>query len=446
MLTLLLVSLVPTIPLVVLVPPALVLSVWIASNLATRGLFFLILARTLSDSTALPDSISSALNIALAALAVAVLVLQMLFRQARMGKIALWIVCGITVFSLVGIVRFGLNSELLGDSLRIVSIVSIGALAMSAAIAHGSRKVMNLLLAASVPAAILSVAGWISHSPYLYSSSTGRAFGTFPHPVAAAAFFSILALVALFAFFEYRTRWSLPLLGLFSLAVLGTASLGGLVTLAVGVAVLLLLLPSGTKSKWTAIWVLLLGGGVLLAVAGQSLLERISVLSDTSLLADLDGTGATNSTTWRFRNWLALLDYWHERPFFGWGFGSTSTIIRPLGELPHSGPIRLLVETGALGFALFATLFVVVVAISIRQRVSLSGTSGAFRLALLLAVFANALTSNTLGYIPMLIAVGVAWAAGGPDIRAIEREVPVNVNGERKIRQSLSGARIDASR
>jgi O-antigen ligase len=411
---LLVVALVPTFPFVALLPVLLLAGIWVASNLLTRGLFVLILARTLSDSAAVPEAFGALLNTAIAGFALLMLIAQLLAGEARLGKFALWVIGGVLAFSFVGIFSFGINGDLLGDSLRIISIVSVGSLSVAAATTRGPKVLMGILLGASVPSALLAVVGWASHSPLLYSSATGRAFGTFPHPVAAAGYFSVLALVALYAYFEYRNRWSGPLLILFCVAVLGTASLGGLATLAAGTLALLLLLPNGTRAKWTAIWALVAGGGVLLAVAGQSLLERISVLRGTSLLAELDGTGATNSTTWRFRNWLALLDYWQERPFFGWGFGTTSTIIQPLGELPHSGPVRLLVETGTIGFLTFLGIFLAAMVVAIRQLFRSSGSSGAFRIALLIAAFTNALTSNTLGYIPMLMSIGVAWAVGKP--------------------------------
>jgi O-antigen ligase len=378
------------------------------------GTFLLILLRTLSDSAVFSASLSSVLNIGIAGLAVLMVIVQMLgpSRHIRLGRFSILLLVGLFVFTVVGISSFGPNGDMLSDSLRLISVVSIVALATMVVRRYSSKLLCLLLLWASVPAALLTVFGFITHNALFYSSSTGRAFGSFPHPVAAAGYFSILAIVALFALLQYRQRISLVLFGVFALAALGTSSLGGLVTLAVGIGVLLILLGARTRGRNAVVVGVALIATVGLVVAGQSVVERIVGLTDTDLFAEVGQSGATNSTTWRFRNWLALLQFWQERPVLGWGYGATTTQIRPLGELPHSGPVKLLVETGTIGFAAAIIAVIGLVIVAMRKLRTADRNLAALQLAVLSAAMTNSLTSNTLTYIPMLIAIGVAWAVG----------------------------------
>lgn len=378
------------------------------------GLFLLILFRTLSDSALLPANASSLINVGIAGLALTMVLIQLTNKngQTKPSAWAYGTLAGLFIFTLVGVASYGPQAEMLGDSLRLVSVIAITALAGIAVKRHSAERVGELHLWASAPAALLTAFGFVTHNSLFFSATTGRAFGTFAHPVAAAGYFSIVAIVSLFMLLEYRKRASLILFALFALAAVGTSSLGGLLTLAVGMGVLLLLMSRKTPGRTTVIVGVLSLGTLALVLVGQTVIDRIAGLSDTDLFAEVGQAGATNSTTWRFRNWLALLQYWQERPILGWGYGATTSHIRPLGELPHSGPVKLLVETGTVGFAL-AVIAIVILAVGATKRLrSSERNSAALQLAVLAAAVTNSLSSNTLTYIPMLIAIGVAWTVG----------------------------------
>jgi O-antigen ligase len=59
---------------------------------------------------------------------------------------------------------------------------------------------------------------------------------------------------------------------------------------------------------------------------------------------------------WRFYFWTHLLDSWKEQPWFGYGAGSSIVFGKELMGVwtsPHNGYLRVLYETGFVGFMAF---------------------------------------------------------------------------------------------
>ena len=95
-------------------------------------------------------------------------------------------------------------------------------------------------------------------------------------------------------------------------------------------------------------------GAVALPVLGRDILSRmqaIEIFLDSSDLMD-----RSNSMGWRFYFWSNLIDEWQQRPWFGYGTGSSVVFGKELMGVwtsPHNGYLRVLYETGIVGFAAF---------------------------------------------------------------------------------------------
>src|SRR5690606_21127993 len=206
-----------------------------------------------------------------------------------------------------------------------------------------------VVVAALIPA-ILVVNEAVTHWQEMVGGGL-RPRGTMSHPNAAAILFGIAAPVAVWKFTHdgggKRYLWAA---GFFVFAVLLTRSLGGLAQTTVGLLALGALQQGGSR---------LFRVGVFVAVAAIAYvfiadplgISRVSELESTTLQIQ-QGAQDNNSFEWRLVNWSLFLDKWQESRLLGFGLGTTDEIIAPLGHLPHSDPIRFLVETGLLGMGL----------------------------------------------------------------------------------------------
>jgi O-antigen ligase len=298
--------------------------------------------RTLSDSALLPTSASTAVNVLLLGSAVLVLVLRKFREPGEIGTTALVLLLMVTIGSAIGMLNYGPAASILGELLRAFGVIAIALLARRVARETPALPFARGLLAVSVPALGAVVAGGALKLPYFYSVATGRAFGTFSHPLGAAGFMTLIALLSLFVLRQRRSalpRWTL------SLAMVGTLftiSLSGLMATATALAVYIWVYRFRVRLTW------MIGVGIGAAVAflltptGQLFLARLTTLRAPTLAQATSATNA-DSLEWRFRNWYQLLREWGRAPLFGHGWGTTYDLIQPLGKAPHSGPVRLLV-------------------------------------------------------------------------------------------------------
>ncbi len=259
-----------------------------------------------------------------------------------------------------------------------------------------ARVEAGLVLAVGgIPGAL--VAGWAFTRPALVEDGAGRAAR-----VADAPLFATLALVGLAV--ALLAAWLLPLAGLahrrarglthLLVALAGTAAVVGLLALTVSV---------GNPVRW----------------AGQQV-SGGECANDPSRLATLC---ANNRLAW----WGDALDLAGERPVVGSGAG-TFAIARlavrddatPVRE-PHSVPLQLLTDLGAIGLAL-AALIAGAVAVAARRAIRTAASQDR-RLVVALATIplvwaTHALVDYDLDFIavtaPALVAAGALIATGRP--------------------------------
>jgi O-antigen ligase len=94
-----------------------------------------------------------------------------------------------------------------------------------------------------------------------------------------------------------------------------------------------------------------------------------------------------------------LIGEWRNKPILGHGSGATTDIVAPGGKTPHSDVIRLLVETGVVGLAVFGSALVVLFLSLFRvaRAGPPIGSYGTVVLAIVVGAATHALAENIWG-------------------------------------------------
>jgi len=402
-------------PLVLLALPAIAFLLFVFDRRPIDGFLLIFAARTLSDSALLPDALGTLVNVAVLGAVVLMLILRKFAEPLRYGGTVLLLALVVTLGTAIGLVEYGLEPSILGEALRAFGVIAIALLAGRVAREVSAVTFARGILLASIPALLAVAVGGVLKVPFFYSTSTGRAFGTFSHPLGAAGFLTLVALVSLFMLRQRPSALPRITLGLAVLGTLFTLSLTGLLSTAAALVVYAFAYRVRIRLSW------LLGGALATVVAlgftttGQVLVARLTTLQAPTL-AQATSSSDTNSFEWRLRNWYRLVQIWGDDPFFGQGWGTTYDLIQPLGKTPHSAPVRLLVEVGIVGLVAAAWLVWRAWSSALRQLTSAGDRAtrelAGLRLAALTAVVTNSLAANTMSYIPMLLLFVTVWMLG----------------------------------
>jgi O-antigen ligase len=357
----------------------------------------LVLLRALSDVGAsstgslLPSSLISA---ALAGVAV---VLAVIPYSARVGtRTQLWMIVlifGIGFSVLIGAIHFGIDTSLISEALRLVSLIAVLIVAIKVGSSHPQLVPALVSAAVTVPALIL-IAGFAVRLPAMINGS-GRAVGTFSHANSAAAYLSVGAIVMLGIWWFSRSHIAAvsglcALIGLFL-----TQSLGGIIGFATA-ATVIVVISSGLSAARKVTYLIIAAALSLFLFTVSGVAERLDEFDTGGLTTALYSGVSDDSLGWRLVNWSKLLDVWAEQPFFGFGVGTTSSFVQPLGAPPHSLPVQLLVEVGVVG-VLVLTLLVFAVVRRLNQYRS-KGHWASIVLGLIVFSIVNGSESNLLGY------------------------------------------------
>lgn len=294
-----------------------------------------------------------------------------LLRAVRSGhsgalRVSIVVVLALTAWCGVGIAEFGLEPSLTRELLRTASIVGVAYLA--ATTSHPDRfdrLIPIVLLAAVLPAAVAIVQLFIQDLPLPSAGSTSalttvadaRPSGTLAHANAAAVLFAICVSLAIWRLrtphFSYRY---LAAAALFTLALLSTQSIGGLLQLIVTLLAYAALRPQRASSRTAAAAV---AATVLLVAFALSPLgaDRLSGLATTQSFSAASTGVVTNSADWRFLNWSRYLEAWQTKPLLGHGLGAAVEQVTPLDNIPHNDSVRILIEGGIIGFLVAALAY-----------------------------------------------------------------------------------------
>jgi len=427
-------------PLALVAVPAIVVLAFILGARPLHGFLLIFAARTLSDSTLLPETIGTIVNVAVLGSVVFMLVMRRSSEPVRYGVTVLVLLLMVSLSTALAVLNYGLEPSILGEALRAFGVIAMALLAGRVAREVPAVPFARGIVGASIPALLAVVVGGVFQVPFFYSVDTGRAFGTFSHPLGAAGFLTLVALLSLFVLRQRPSALPRFTLLLAVLGILFTISLSGLVSTVVALVLYVVVYRVRIRVSWVVGGTLVTALALGLTTTGRALVARVTDLQGSEL--DQAATGSdTNSWEWRLRNWYRLVQIWRDEPVFGHGWGTTFDLLQPLGKTPHSGPVRLLVEIGFVGIVVAAWLawrswsgaLALLSSAEDRPSRELAG----LRLVALTAVLANSLAANTMGYIPMLLLFVSIWMLG--ECRQIDDPAAVAPGGR------VAGHRVRAA-
>jgi O-antigen ligase len=312
-------------------------------------------------------------------------------RAGRGAAAAAFLGLLLILWFIVGYTNFGLVAPLERELIRQLSIVAVGVLAANTARFHPRTRLVDVIVATTAVEAVVAVYQFLTGQGF---EGTNRAWGTLSHPSTAAALFTVGLALALFQYFEGRRRRYLLVALLLAVALLATRSLGGLAQAPVTLVAYGVFAGRLNRRVRTAA---LLGVAVLLLFVFTGFGSgRIQELSRTTSLSQASHGHTTNALDWRYYQWTLLLKDWKDKPVLGWGLGTTDSYITPQDNIPHNDFLRLLVETGVIGFIVFGTGWFVLVR-TLRQRMRIPGPARslqAITLAVVVGLTVNSIVNN----------------------------------------------------
>jgi O-antigen ligase len=288
----------------------------------------------------------------------------------------------------VGYTNFGLVAPLERELIRQLSIVAVAVLAANTVRTYPGTRVIAIIVATASLEAVIAVYQLATGQGFEH---TNRVWGTLSHPSTASALFSVGLALALFQYYEGRRRPYLVAAILLTVGILGTRSLGGIAQAPVTLVAYGVFAGRLTRRARTTA---LLGVAVLLVFVFTGFGSgRIQELGRTTSLSQASHGITTNALDWRYYQWSLLLKDWRAKPAFGWGLGTTDSYITPQQNIPHNDFLRLLVETGVVGFIVFGIGWFALVR-TLYRRMRIPGPAQSLQ-AITLAVVAG-LTINSL--------------------------------------------------
>lgn len=402
-------------------------------------LFFgiILLVRNLSDRVTISAGGSANIGALIGALAITAGGLRVVGRRQPKGLgFALTLMLLLSAWTVVGYVNFGFDGTITREFLRVTSIITLGLVAsVSVRRFTELERFAGLVVLVTMVPAVVGLIQWArSHS------LSERLAGTFAHSNSAAAAIGVALGLSLWKLLELRTRkyaWAATIL---AVALLGTRSLGGLAEMMVMMLVYSILARKGGNRRpmIASIVAIVLIAIFSLSPIGQSRVDEVKTTQSFSAAAAGD---QTNSLDWRFGNWAKLLHVWKSHPFFGFGAGATTSLVQPDHNIPHSDVLRLLVETGVFGFAIFASLYVMFL-VALYRKAREPGEVGRFAgvlFAIVLGLNTHALVNNitleTSTTYMLAVLVGGLWGLSGDAQPAREdgskgESVPLPVRAE----------------
>jgi O-antigen ligase len=304
---------------------------------------------------------------------------------------ALMLLVLLSFWTVIGYENFGsADGSITREFIRSASIIVL-ALVASVSVRRFEdvdRIVAPVVFAAAVPATI-AIVQWVSSGHV-----TTRTSGTLAHPNAAAGLFGVALAAALWKLLERRSAPYVVAAVILAIGILATRSLGGLAQILVTLLVYSIATrQGGARTAVAAAAGVVIVGVFVLTPIGK---DRVAEVETTRSFSAAAQGYQTNSLDWRFGNWAKLIEAWRQRPLLGYGSGTTETLVVPGQNIPHSDVIRLIVETGVIGFVIFGAAFVaLLVALYRRARAHWEGASfGAAVLAIVCGLAVHGLVNN----------------------------------------------------
>lgn len=240
---------------------------------------------------------------------------------------------------------------------RLLSFLPLFVILLQISIRGREKQILSaLFLSLAVPA--LAGIYQIAFHQGMLVQNAHRIQSTFAHPNPFSFY-----LVTMIALAYWKCRWSenrIPWVLLLLLALgllMATFSFTGAGML----GVLILILAMGENRKLRIAILGLLVVFIVLFAATPTGQQRIRTITQWDNLDEIERTHKeTSSMVWRLLNWRFLYRTWKHSPWVGYGLDS-SPVVNPNrvlngtgpGQEPHNDYMRFLIDTGAIGVALF---------------------------------------------------------------------------------------------
>lgn len=231
------------------------------------------------------------------------------------------------------------------ETLRVATAFMMYAVVRRVLLEHPER------LEAVVAAILASAAAPCAVALYQLATNSGpeidgfrRVAGTAVHPNTLAMYLVVIVLVATALLVVPRSRavpGLLLALGVASPILVATLMRGALLAATVGVVVI------AVMTRHLLLLAYLVAAAAM-ALSFSTVGERFGDLDEP-----VRPSGATgNSLEWRLQYWEQTIPLVRESPMTGLGLGAVEAAAEE-GKAPHSDPVRILVETGALGLVMY---------------------------------------------------------------------------------------------
>ncbi|UZN04297.1 O-antigen ligase family protein [Cellulomonas sp. S1-8] len=305
------------------------------------------------------------------------------------------------------------------EGLRLLSVVAVAAVVLADRARPTRTRAARVVQVAGIVPALVAVQQAVTGSGTTIGT-TMRASGTLSQANPAAFFFTLCAIASLVLAFEgTRRRLDLAAVVGFSVAVVTTGSITGLMSLVLGL-VLCTVLMRGLLSRATGVLLLSLGVLVLGALASPVGRGRLAEFT-AAPSAEAEG----NSLLWRYEAWGKIIDAWQTSPVTGLGLGATMPGGVLVTNIPHNEYLWLLAEMGVLGLGLLVLVVLATVGLVLRfVRQGAARENAALVVTLVAATALNASADNTLHFTPSLYALtlllATAWRCASVE-RAVAR-------------------------
>lgn len=318
------------------------------------------------------------------------------------------------------------------EGIRSVTVVFVFLGAMNLKNAISTDRLLTFFQLVSIIPAIYAVIQFATNTGMKVGTDI-RASGTIAHPNSAALLFGMALLATIVKLSQANSKaLNGAAIILFGCGVVSTASIGGLVSTLSMVAAYALTVP-GVPARLRLFLVgapAMLAWGFLTSSVGG---ERIAQLEGHSA----SGSSA-NSLEWRLSAWSRVLEVWSIEPFFGQGYGATTSRLVGVENIPHNEYVRLLTEIGLVGIAVVAIgVSLILVRMWRLRAVPGYGYLGAFTISIVVGLLVNSMGANTLLYsVPTYLAM-LALGTGCALLRQYEKSRQVGVIATRAQRIPL---------
>ncbi len=213
-------------------------------------------------------------------------------------------------------------------------------------------QVINAMYASSAIPIVYGFYQWITGTGNDVTEGYNRVNSSFFHPAHFSMYLTFLFCLAYAEFLDPRKpNKALRLIYILLLAALEISTYTRISWLAMGVCFLYLSWVYGKRSYIAAAAVV---GGFVLLAAGGGIVERFTSVGD--VLGSDNIYDLNSSVGWRLYFWDEIMRRFWDRPWFGFGAGSSVMLgveIFGVEAAPHNGYLRVLYETGIIGMASF---------------------------------------------------------------------------------------------